>query len=132
MPLALSNFHLGKLQKVHSFVTNWRESQHPFAQIPASFIKETLLGTSSTLQPGTFHPQTVTFDGQTMSGYVMPSEDPNFVVNRNLLYAGTYILNLMTLREDVAVGLANEQQMIFVAAHPYNASRQSGLLPRTF
>lgn len=132
MPIALSSsWYFKDLYGIHKHIIEWKQKRHPWAQIPTTFANEPLQGVSQqTLK--NFTPQTIVFDGQEMPGYTMPPKDINLMLDRNLFYAGTYILNLLTLKEEVAIAMAIDQEMIFAAAHLYNACKQSDLLAPGF
>ena len=58
---------------------------------------------------------------------IKPHQDPAFVVNENLLFAGTLLLDVASMSEEAGVTLANHHLSIFATAHLYNALVQLGI-----
>ncbi|CAJ2500574.1 Uu.00g034270.m01.CDS01 [Anthostomella pinea] len=58
---------------------------------------------------------------------VKPHESPSFLVDENLLYGGTILLDIASMAEEAGVALANHHLSIFATAHLYNALFRLGL-----
>ncbi|KAI2462915.1 hypothetical protein F4781DRAFT_441454 [Annulohypoxylon bovei var. microspora] len=55
---------------------------------------------------------------------IWPHESKTFLMDNNLLYGGTAVLDLVALAEHAEIKIANHSFSIFCMAHIYNAARQ--------
>ncbi|KAI0893983.1 hypothetical protein F4806DRAFT_503754 [Annulohypoxylon nitens] len=63
-------------------------------------------------------------EGEEKSCLIWPHDSDTFMLDNNVLYGGTVILDLITMSEMVETRLADYHLSIFCVAHIYNAARQ--------